>query len=913
MKRFFLVDGHAQIFRAYYAPFQRLSSPTGESVKATHTFTQMILAILREQQPDYLAIAMDVSDSTTLRREIDPEYKATREETPEDLPEQIDRIVEIIETMSIPIFRLAGYEADDIIATVAERLGPEVELFVVSKDKDLYQIMGDQVHLWDPVDKRAFTVEDLRAAHGFGPDLAVEVQTLTGDSTDNVPGVKGIGVKKAVALLDRFGSAENVLAHASELTPKMSENVRAFADQLDRTRQLVTLRTDVPIEFDLDACQTHTVPTDALRPIFRSLQLRRLLAQLDEIDEEHGGGEDAGRGEPTNDASDEGDSTPSRPKGEYEIVDTEEKLDRFIADLEKQSRFALDAETTSLRPRDALIVGLAFSWSTGTGFYLPLRSHWGETLPPESTIERLRPILEDAAVGKCGQNLKYDMQVLRAAGIELRGVEDDSMVASYLLHPERSGHSLDALAKDLLDHETIPISKLIGSGKEEVSMLDVDLEQLTEYAAEDADVAWQLCDRLGEQIGASPMADLYRDVELPLVEVLADMEYSGVALDTKLLEEISTDLRERIEELRRSIYDAAGREFAIDSPKQLGVILFDELGFRVVKKTKTSRSTDAEVLGVLSAETAHPLPGLVLDYRELTKLLSTYVEPLPGMVSPHSGRLHASFHQAVAATGRLSSSSPNLQNIPVRTEQGRQIRRAFVARDEDHRLVVADYSQIELRVLAHFSRDEQLLDAFARDRDIHAFVAAQIDGIPIEDVTDEQRTRAKAVNFGIIYGQSAFGLAKNLGISRADAASFIAEYKGRYPGIVRFMEQCVAEAEAEGRVSTLLGRQRVIPEIHSKNRMRRNQGERLAINTVVQGSAADIIKVAMVRLHRRVRDEKLPISLLIQVHDELLVECPRSETERCRAVLRDAMENAVELDVRLRVDVGEGSNWLEAK
>jgi len=926
-KTFYLVDGHSQIFRAYFAPFNILTAPSGEPVKATYIFTQMVLAILRERKPAYFAIAMDVQDSTTQRRQLFEEYKANREETPEDLPPQIERIVQIVTTLGIPIFRQEGYEADDIIATIAAQLPPEgVELRVVSRDKDLHQLINDSVKLWDPLKDELIDTQYLDEKKGFTPQEAVEIQTLTGDSVDNVPGIPGVGIKTAIKLIKKYGTADEVVAHAAELTPKLRSNVEAFAENISLTRKLVTLDRTVPMEFDLEACRAKPIPVTKMRPIFEELSFRRLLDQLDAEEQKQEGAE------PTQERSESGTSglpeSASRPEspfgsssetltvteeGQYTLIDTEETFDRFLGELSQQSCFALDTETTSLRPVDCDLVGLSFSWKAGEGYYLPVRSRFGKTLDIERTLTGLRPILENPSIQKYGQNIKFDREVLRTAGIALAGIAFDTMVASYLLRPEARGHGMDALARELLGHQTIPTAAVIGKGKNEITMLDVDTARLADYAGEDADITWRLYENLSRKMEASPMKKLFREVELPLVEVLADMEYEGVRLDCDLLESISRSMGKRVEELRKEIWKAAGREFVVDSPKQLAEILFDEQGLRSVKKTKTSRSTDAEVLETLCIETAHPLPRLALEYREVSKLRGTYVDPLPQLVSGRTGRLHASFHQTVAATGRLSSSDPNIQNIPIRSAEGREIRRAFVARDADHVLVTADYSQIELRILAHLSQDEALLEAYQNDQDIHAFVAAQVAGIPLEEVTKEQRSRAKAINFGIIYGQGAFGLARSLRIPRRDAADFIDAYKKRYAGIVRFMEQCVAEAEKTGRVSTLLGRQRTIPEIHSRNRPRRALGERLAVNTVVQGTAADMIKVAMVRVHRRILEESLPARLLIQVHDELVFEAPKADAEKTAEMARKEMMEALPLSVPMRVDVAWGDNWLAAK
>lgn len=910
---FYLIDGHSQIFRAYFAPFNILTSPSGEPVKATYIFTQMILAILRDRKPSYFAIAMDVKDSTTQRRDLYKEYKANREETPEDLPPQIERIVQILTTLGIPIFRQNGYEADDIIATIATMLPPEgVELRVVSRDKDLHQIISDSVTLWDPLKDELIDRQHLETKHGFTPREAVEIQTLTGDTVDNVPGIPGVGIKTAIKLIKKYGTADEVVAHAAELTPKLRSNVEAFAKNIPLTRKLVTLDRSVPMEFNLEACKTKPIPVAKMRPIFEELSFQRLLDQLD-AEEQKQEGTETKQEQPAGSSPPSSEGLTVTAEGQYTLIDTEEAFDGFLSKLSQQSFFALDTETTSLRPVDCQLVGLSFSWKAGEGYYLPVRSRFGKTLDIERTLSSLRPILESPSIQKCGQNIKFDREVLRTAGINLAGIAFDTMVASYLLRPEARGHGMDALARELLGHQTIPTAAVIGKGKNEITMLDVDTARLADYAGEDADITWRLYEDLSHKMAASPMKKLFEEVELPLVEVLADMEYEGVCLDCDLLESISKSMGKRVEELRAEIWKAAGREFLVDSPKQLAQILFDEQGLRCVKKTKTSRSTDAEVLETLCTETEHPLPRLALAYRELSKLRGTYVDPLPQLVSSRTGRLHASFHQTVAATGRLSSSNPNIQNIPIRSAEGREIRKAFVARDTDHVLITADYSQIELRILAHLSQDEALLEAFQNDQDIHAFVAAQVAGIPLEEVTKEQRSKAKAINFGIIYGQGAFGLARSLGIPRRDAADFIAAYKKRYSGIVHFMKKCVTEAEETGRVSTLLGRQRAIPEIQSKNRPRRALGERLAVNTVVQGTAADMIKVAMVRVHQRILQEALPARLLIQVHDELVLEAPRTEVEKTSEMVRQEMLEALPLSVSMRVDVASGENWLAAK
>ncbi len=912
VKKFYLIDGHAQLFRAYYAPFRDLTSPAGEPVKAVYVFTQMLLNVLRTEKPDYVAVAFDVSDATTHRKGWYPEYKANRDRSPEDLHQQFQRVREVIDALGIPTFELEGYEADDLIATIAEKLkGQPVELRIASKDKDLHQILTPTVKLWDPSKGDLLDDELLRVEKGYGPESAVEIQTLVGDSTDNIPGAVGVGVKTAVKLIDAYGTAENVIANVADLTPKLRENLLIHAQQMDLTRRLVTLDRDAPFEFELEACRTPTPDLQRLLTLFDGLGFRTFAEQAAEL---YGGGAAAPAVESA--AADAGTTT--------HVVTTAAELDAFVAQLAQQPAYALDTETTSLLAVDADVVGYAFSWQAGEGWYVPVRGNDAGTpaahgkqlayLDPELVAAKLKPVLEDPASLKVGQNLKYDMNVLARAGVTLAGPLFDTMVAAALLHPERRTNNMDDLARDMLGLKTTPISELIGKGKNQRSMLDVPLPEVASYAAEDADITWRLYEKLAERLGGQPeaMKNLFERVEMPLVRVLAAMEREGVELDAGMLAEYSQALTVRLDELRQNLFKAAGAEFNPDSPKQLGEVLFDKLGLPVIKNTKTGRSTDAEVLETLASETDHPLPQLLLEYRELSKLLGTYVQPLPSYLAKSTGRLHASFHQTGAATGRLSSSDPNIQNIPIRTETGREIRRAFRA-GEGRSLVMADYSQVELRMLAHFSQDEELARAFHEGLDIHAYVASQIFGTPLEEVDSDQRRVAKTVNFGIIYGQSAFGLARTLRIPQKEAAAFIAAYKERYTGLERFLQACIQEAEENGFVTTILGRRRAIDDIRSRNRNLRQLGERLAINTVIQGSAADLIKVAMVQLMERLNEQHEQTRLLIQVHDELVLEAPTPDASAVLGTTVDVMSNAIPLSVPLKVDASVGANWLEGK
>lgn len=966
MKTFYLLDGHAQMFRAYFAPFRELSAPDGRNVKAVYVFTQLLLTLLGKR-PEYVAVAFDVADETTFRKDEFEPYKAHREASPEDLHAQFDLVFDVLDAMGIAVLRKEGFEADDVIATVARHLPDDVELRIVSKDKDLHQILNDHVALYDPKDGALLRGPDLLASKGYTPEQAVEVQTLVGDPTDNVPGVQGIGVKTAAKLIAQYGTADAVLDAADQQTPKRREALLAARDLLPVTRRLVTLRRDVPIDVDLDAYATPIVDPDRMQPIFADLGFRsfqevvRRLApsgtptgtatddatSASEAVAAHtpearpSGAPRRGRsdladyggglfGEPSTQAASTGAETSPVGNGaggaatgtghrdtrRYVCVTDEATFEELRRAVEASPAIAIDTETTSLRARDALTIGVSLSTRAGEGWYLPLRADDATVLDPATTVPWLARLLADPAVLKVGQNLKYDLQTLRGAGIEVAGPLFDTMIAAALLRPERRGNGLDALALDLLGMELIPTEALIGKGKNQRSMTEVPLADLATYAAEDADATWRLYELLRDEVQAAPPAlrALIEEVEFPLVRVLAEMEWRGVRVDLEVLSDIETRLAARVAELRTEIQSAAGRPFNPDSPSQLSDVLFDDLAMPVVKRTKTGRSTDASVLEELAATTDHPLPGLVLEYREASKLLGTYLAPLPGYVSPADGRLHASFHQVGAATGRLSSSDPNIQNIPVRTETGRLIRRAFVAGAEDRVLLTADYSQVELRMLAHLSGDRAMRSAFEAGLDVHAFVASQVYGIELDAVDADQRRVAKTVNFGIVYGQTAFGLAKTLRIPQGDAAAFIEAYKARYQGIDRFLATCIAQAEEHGFVETVMGRRRAVPEIRSRNRGLRNLGERLAINTVVQGSAADLIKLAMRNLEARLEgDDAVDAHMIIQVHDELVFDVLRAHADTAMAWVREEMTGAMTLDVPLAVDVAYGPNWAETK
>lgn len=910
-KSFYIIDGHAQIYRAFYAPFRDLTSPSGEPTRATFVFTQMLFNLLRQRKPDYLAMVMDVSDETVFRRDIDPDYKAHRDPPPEALEVQMNRIVSIVTTAGIPILRRPGFEADDLMATLVERFrDAPLDIYLVSKDKDLEQLVNERVRLYDPGKDEVLDAAAIEAAKGYRPDQAVEVQTLVGDSTDNIPGIPGVGPKTAAKLIQKYGTADAVVAHAAELTPKLRESVEAFAPKLPITRQLVTLRRDVQFEFDLEASKRSRIHPPALRPMFRELGFHRLQDAIDEFDSLF----------PTSTSTAElfpsAPAEPARPsgpgRGKYHLVDNMERFEEFINALSAQRIFAFDTETTGLQPVTAAMVGLSFAWAPGEAWYLPVRAAVGDVLPRSKVVQGLKPIMEDPAILKVGQNLKFDALTVRQLGMGVTGLHFDTMIAAFLLEPT-GAHGLDAMVKNLIGHEMIPITDLIGKGRDQITMDLVDTRRVCEYAAEDADFTWRLYEIFNRRIAGSHVERLFTETEMPLVEVLVDMENEGIALDAPLLGKLGNTLADRMEDLTRQVHQTAGYKFNIDSTKQLATVLFDELGLSVVRKTKTGRSTDADTLEALAEQTDNPIPRLVLEYREATKLKNTYVDTLPKMINPRTGRVHATFHQTGAITGRLSSSDPNLQNIPIRTEAGKRIREAFVAGAIDSVLLTADYSQVELRILAHYCQDAALIEAFRQGQDIHRSVAAQVNGVPLDAVTPAQRSAAKAVNFGIIYGQSAFGLSRSLGISGTEAKAFIETYFKRFPGIRGFIDSCIANAKKTGYAETILGRRRPIPELDSRNRGQVAFGERIAVNTVVQGSAADLIKRAMVDIHRELKSGGHAAKMLIQVHDELVFEVPKAAVESEAAMIREKMSKAIPLSVPIEVDAGWAPTWAEGK
>jgi len=899
-KKLYIIDGHAHIYAAYFAPMrQKLTSPTGEPTNATYIFTMAVLGLIQRQNPDMLAVAMD-SKTKTFRSDIYSDYKANRPPMPDDMPRQIDRIEQILNAMKIPVLRLDGFEADDIIGTLAKKAAADGnDVLICSKDKDVLQLLDDHISTFDIKTDTARDVTAMVEEMGITPAQFIEVLALQGDTSDNVPGIPDVGPKTALGWIRKYGSIKNLYKHIDEIKGKRADNLRTFKDTLTLGKTLVTIDCNVPLESDYDSLSLKKFNETELAQIFTELGFSRLLTQLGLTGIEH----------PVSSIEHRASSIDH----DYQLIDTQEKFDKFFTDLKNRKLFALDTETTSISPMRAELVGLSFSWQPQKAFYLPVRATLGtKHLDVKNVRTKLAPVLANENLKKIGQNIKYDMLVLQNAQMPVKGVYFDTMVASYCLDPQRSSHSMDTMALDFLNYECIPISALIGKGKNQLSFDMVDTSTACEYAAEDADITLQLYNYLKDRLDKQPsLKGLFEQVEMPLVSVLAAMEYNGVSLDTALLRKMSGQLTEALKQLADKIHQQAGSVFNIDSPKQLAEVLFDRLNLKSARVGKAGRSTDAAVLEQLADQ--HPIIDLVLQYRRLSKLKNTYADKLGSIINPRTGRVHASFNQTITATGRLSSSDPNLQNIPIRTELGRKIRAAFIPKSKTDCILSADYSQIELRLLAHFSKDKALMAAFAADQDIHRFVASQIYNIPIEDVTGEMRSNCKAVNFGIIYGQGPFGLSRSIGITQADAKKFIDDYFARYSSIRSFLDSCIDAARTTGYAETILYRRRKIQNLNSKNANKRAQAGRLAVNTVVQGSAADLIKVAMINIHRKIEAENLPVKLILQVHDELVFELPTKQAGKHAEWIAHEMTTAIKLDVPLKVDITHGPTWLADK
>lgn len=933
--RLVVVDTFSLVFQVFHA-IPPMSSPKGLPTNALFGLARDLMA-LRAENPDYLVCALDV-DGPTFRQELYPEYKAHRPPMPEDLALQVPHITRLFEAVSIPSIGVPGFEADDIMATLAaEAAAKGLDVVLCTTDKDCRQLLGPNVRLLNLRRQTYFDTESLKAEWGVTPERVVDLQALVGDSTDNVPGAPGVGPKTAAKYLEDFGSLEGLQAALGTLKGKKGEVLRDNWNKVELSRQLVRLRPDVPVSWDWNAWKLAPVNPVRAAAFFREMGFRALTRQVEEM--LPGGARPTPQPAPMQSVQGDLFSAMDSPSPEsttndsdgwnydnYRLAGSQTDLEQCLRELQQQKSFAIDLETTSLQPETCQIVGIALSWKEGHGWYLPLMAPPGEPcLDSAATLARLKPILEDRGKGKVNQNIKYDWRALAACGIQMRGIVGDTMVADYLLHAGERSHGLDELSRRYLGHRMIPITDLIGQASRknpQKRMDEIPVAQVARYACEDADAAWRLSGILESALGeAGPrLPGLYTNLEVPLVEVLARMERAGVLIDSQRLQSLSVEMARELAEIEEQIHAIAGRQFNIQSLPQLRQVLFVELGLPIQGKTGTTgeASTDQESLEKLASLDlpGSELPRLLLRHRQIAKLKGTYVDALPGLAGS-DGRVRASFNQTVTATGRLSSSDPNLQNIPVRRDEGQQIRQAFIA-PPGHMLVSADYSQIELRLLAHLTGDKALIEAFQQGIDVHAAVAAEIYGTPVQAVDSAMRRTAKMVNFGVIYGISAFGLAQRLGVPREQAAKFIDAYFDRYPTVLAWQEKILDDALANGFVETILGRRRAITGLKSTRSHRsRTQPEREAINMAVQGSAADLIKLAMLSLDRELDRSGLGARLVLQIHDELVVECPEAETVATAKLVRSAMRGAMDshgpLLVPLDVDVSAGPNWLDVE
>ncbi|MFN0020731.1 MAG: DNA polymerase I [Pirellulaceae bacterium] len=932
----YIVDSHSLIYQVFHG-MPEMTGPTGQPVGAVQGFMRDLVDLIENRKADLLICAFD-HPGENFRHEIFPAYKQHREEMPADLQLQIPMIHRFLEALNIPVLSIPGYEADDVLATMG-RLVSEAggAAYLVTGDKDARQLISERVKVFNIRKNEVFDEVALKATWGIRPDQVIDFQTLVGDSVDGIPGVPQIGPKTAQELLSKFETLEGIYEHTAEISgTKRRENIIAGKEQALISRQLVRLDTHVPLEIDWGSARIGRFKIDDVEALCRECGFRQIATRLAAMGKRLPTSESlpvvprVSRDDmvPESDVTVEAEEGASATTGEasrfeeaswiatYKTIATEAELRELVATMSQQKRLVLDTETTSIQPRWAEIVGYSFCFQPGEAYYVPVRAPAGDPqIDPKIAIEILRPVLENPAIEKVGQNIKYDMVVLRTAGVELQGASFDTMVADYLLDPGERTHGLDDLARRYLRHTNISIKSLIGSGKNQKKMEDVPVPLITAYAAEDADVPLRLLEILEPRLAEQGLAELFTGLEIPLIEVLADLEFNGIRVDGARLRQLDSEFVTRIADLEKEIYAIAGGEFNIDSRIQLAKLLFDTLGLPITKRTKTGPAMDAEVLEDMAK--LHPLPAKILEYRQNTKLKSTYVDSLQELIHPQTGRVHTSFKQDVAATGRLSSQDPNLQNIPIRTEQGRAIRSAFLPGPPGWRLMTADYSQIELRVMAHFSGDAALKKAFDEDRDIHTQVASEVYGVPLADVTKAMRRSAKAINFGVIYGQSPFGLAKSIDISKSDAAKFIDAYFAGYPGVDEFMRQTLIQCRKQGYVSTISGRRRPVSGVRDpdslQDKRQRNLPERIAINTVIQGSAADIIKRAMINLHRRLKEEKLQAKMLLQIHDELVFEFPPEEQDQLTKMVVQEMSGAAKLVVPLKIDVKTGLNWAECE
>ena len=895
--RLFIIDGMAIAYRAHFALIRNpLVTSDGRHISATYGFLNALLKIIRDEQPDYLAVAFDAKEKT-FRHKKYPDYKATREKMPYEMRPQIQWIKDILSAMNIPMIELSGFEADDIIGTLAKKAEKEnIDTYMVSGDKDFMQLISDHIFLYAPATgKRPLTIYDKEGVEdkwGVPPEKIIDLLGLMGDSSDNIPGIKGVGEKTAVKYLKKYGTLEELLKAAPDIPNEKARNkLLEEADLARLSRELVTIDVNVPMNIEWkDMSVNDDFNRKELLTHLKDLELYKFIKDL---------GLEGKDGE--KDLSSEAMAKMER-KQEYLLCDTMDKVRDLAGKLAKQKVFAFDTETDGLDPMTAPLVGMSFSFSHWKAYYIPYQPDF---------LEVFRSALEDENILKVGQHIKFDMLVLKQHGMEVKGKLFDTMLAAYLLNPDMNSYKLDLLSERYLHYHMQPITELIGEKKsKQIPMSEVELDKISFYAAEDADITFQLYDVFTEKLEEADLTNVFQEIEMPLVPVLEDMEYDGVYLDTTFLKKMSGEIGSKMTKIMQEIHDLAGGVFNINSPKQLAQVLFEKLKLTPVKKTKTGYSTDVKVLEKLKNE--HPLPEKILDFRMLSKLRSTYVDALPALVNEKTGRVHGSFNQTVAATGRLSSSNPNFQNIPIRTEMGREIRKAFCPQKKDHIILAADYSQVELRIMAHLSEDPNLVKAFREDADIHTHTAATVFSVEQKDVTSDMRRTAKVINFGIMYGAGSHRISQELNISYGDAGAIIKAYFERYTGVKEYIDQTISLCKEKGYVSTIYGRKRPIQDINSENRNLQEAAKRAAINMPVQGTAADIIKIAMIQIHDWMIKNKIRSKMILQVHDELVFEVHPDEVEVLKKNVKRIMESATELKVPLKVDIGVGKDWFDA-
>ncbi|MBN2707565.1 MAG: DNA polymerase I [Calditrichaceae bacterium] len=902
----YLVDGSALFYRSYFAFIRNpLINSKGEDTSVTFGFLSSLIHLIEEQNPTHLAIIFDTKEPT-FRHKIYPAYKATREKMPEEMAAQYPRLIDSLKRLNFMLIDKEGFEADDIIGTLATSYASsENQIYIVSGDKDMAQLVNENIFLFNPGKSNQppeiLDAEGVREKMGVKPEQIIDWLVMIGDSSDNIPGIPKIGKITAIKLLGKYGSLSSVYEHLNEIDQKViKENLITYREQTKTAEKLAAIRLDVPVEQKLDDLCFRLWDIDEAERVMQELEFRRLSDRMRKIARSENKLEELKKQE---------DQTVS-----YQLIDTMESLDQLVTQLKRQKQFVFDLETSSLDFLTAQIAGIALAWEENKAYYIPV-SHPNIALDKEAVLNKLRPVFADPAIKKIAQNIKFDAMILREHGVEVRGMYFDTMIAAYLINPG-SQLKLDKLSEYYLNYEMIPIESLIGTGKNQKSMTEVPAEEAARYAAEDADIELKLYQIFKKKLTELGLDNLFYNLEMALVPAIMQVEKNGVKIDTGLLQQLSEKLEVKNSKLEEKIYKEAGESFNLNSPQQLGNILFDklqihnEIGVKKPKRTKTGQYSTSE--STLERYAAHPVIQDILDYRKLTKLKNTYIDILPGLISPVTGKVHTSFNQTVTTTGRLSSSDPNLQNIPIRTEIGREIRKAFIPSQKDWLILSADYSQIELRIMAHLSRDENMQRSFRQKQDIHASTAAQIFNIPIEMVSGDQRRKAKEINFGIIYGMSQYGLAARLNIGVEDAETFIAEYKATYPGIDLFMKAAIKMARDKGYVETIMKRRRYLPEIRSDNFQIRQFAERTAINTPIQGSAADLIKKAMIEIHDFIYKHQLPVRMLLQVHDELVFEAEKSTINNFAGEVKKIMENTWKFDLPIIAETGIGENWLEA-